>query len=154
MWRLSSCTFLAEPAAKWLFVWLPVPQVATFSSTPPPPPLSSPLNPDCSFHRLSRPVPVCLCLWPQAVSACSQRLNLHVCVHTEWMLCVCLRAEFGGHICGFASLLRLQDFEAESGEWEMISDLTPLFAPPPCSFFYAPHKMQLVRELIPPPAEL
>lgn len=121
---------------------------------PPPPPLSSPLNPDCSFHRLSRPVPVCLCLWPQAVSACSQRLNLHVCVHTEWMLCVCLRAEFGGHICGFASLLRLQDFEAESGEWEMISDLTPLFAPPPCSFFYAPHKMQLVRELIPPPAEL
>lgn len=38
-------------------------------------------------------------------------------------------ADFGGHFCGFTSLLRLQDFEAESGEREMISDLTPLLFP-------------------------
>ena len=72
-------------------------------------------------------------------------------------LSLSLAADFGGHICGFTSLLRLQDFEAESGEREMISDLTPLFFPLPLPFYScsnAPHKMQLVCELIPPPAEL
>lgn len=42
------------------------------SDSPPlPSPLSSPPNPDCSFHRLGGTVPVCLCLRPQVVSACS-----------------------------------------------------------------------------------
>ena len=127
--------------------------------SPPPPsfptsPLSSPLNPDCSFHRLSRAVPVCLCLWPQAVSACSQRLNLHVCVHTEWMLCVCLRAESLEAIfvalppCCVCRTLKLSlGNEKWSLNWL-------LYLPPPRSVLYAPHKMQLARELIPPPAEL
>lgn len=97
------------------------PRVGTFSSAASPPPRSSPLfTPDFWFHRLSGTVAV------GSASATHKPLQ-RPCLRAVWMLCdsAC------GHIAGFffPSLLRLQDFEAESGEPAMISTLTPLFFP-------------------------
>lgn len=96
-------------------------RVAAPSATPP---LSSPLSQTALFTDSAEQ--------PQFICVCDPQLCLHVhrgCVY----ICVCVHAHaadtrrinvvrlrlwqrFGGHICGFTSLLRLQDFEAESGE--------------------------------------
>lgn len=127
-------------------------QEATFSS-PPAPQLSSPPNPDCLFHRLSTTVFqfVCvydpkLCLQVRSVCICMCAFMLLLQMHTEktrpdlWLY---LPAVFAG---------------LWSWIWGMRHDLpsdSSLF-PRPSSFLLLTldHKMQLVCELIPPPARL
>ncbi len=138
-------------------------QVAAPSSTPP---LSSPPEPDCSFYRLSRTAPFCLCLWPPAVSACPQRL----CVHLYVCSCLCSRYT-QNKCCASPSVavfwrpyLWLYLPAAFAGLWSWVwgtrddlwSDSSTFPHTPPFfnSFSSAPHKMQLVHELIPLPAQL
>ena len=82
-------------------------QVAAFSS-PSSAPLSVPPCPDCWFHRVTRTVPH----FPYDPRLCLLWCVLHLCLWPYFWLC---------------PLLQFEDFEAESAEWEMNSDVAPPF---------------------------